>query len=278
MNVSSELIDRLRDPGEKQAIIWLAILALPAAILLLVAIIVSFGLVLIFIGILFLAQYLAELFAAAYIKSNAIEVGEQQLTDVHHAVQTCCERLGIQEPIAVYVLQENLWNAFAAKLAFRRVVVLLSGALDSILLKGDMKQLTWLIGHEIGHHAAGHLDFIARFLELGAWFPWIYLWYSRRRELTCDRIGLYCCGSVDSALLAISNLTVGAQLAANVNVDQAIAQWYKHSHEICVIYRTIYSTHPPKLWRMEAIRKAAVIMGMMGKRDTVQRPVMEKLM
>jgi len=274
MNVSSELIDRLRDPGEKQAFIWLAILALPLALLLLVAIIASFGLGLIVIGIFLLARYLAELFAAAYIKSNAIEVGEQQLPDVHYAVQTCCERLGIREPIAVYVLQENLWNAFAAKLASRRVVVLLSGALDSILLKGDMNQLTWLIGHEIGHHAAGHLDFLAKFLELGAWLPWIYPWYSRRRELTCDRIGLYCCGSVDSALLAISNLTVGAQLAADVNVDQAIAQWYKHSHEIYVIYRTIYSKHPPKLWRMEAIRKAAVIMGMMGKRDTVQKPVM----
>lgn len=176
-----------------------------------------------------------------FIKSNAIEVGEEQLPDVYYTARICCERLGIQEPIAVYVLQENLWNAFAAKLASRRVVVLLSGALDSILLKGDMNQVTWLIGHEIGHHAAGHFDFLAKFLEIGAWLPWIYLWYSRRRELTCDRIGLYCCGSVEGALLAISNLTVGAQLATAVNVDQAIAQWHRHSHELYVTYRTLYT-------------------------------------
>lgn len=273
MKVSSELIDRLRDPGEKQALFWLTLAATPVALMLLVLIVVTFGLGLIAIGTVVLGRYLAELFAAAYIKSNAIEVGEEQLPDVYYAARICCERLGIQEPIAVYVLQENLWNAFAAKLASRRVVVLLSGALDSILLKGDMNQVTWLIGHEIGHHAAGHFDFLAKFLEIGAWLPWIYLWYSRRRELTCDRIGLYCCGSVEGALLAISNLTVGAQLAAAVNVDQAIAQWHRHSHELYVTYRTIYSKHPPKLWRMEEIRKAAVVMGLTGKLGAVQQPV-----
>lgn len=264
MKVSSELIDRLRDPAEKRAFAWLVVACIPVAILLVMYAVVTIGIGLLIIGVFLLARYLAELFGAAYIKSNAIEVGEHQIPDVHLAAQVCRERLGIQEPIAVYVMQENLWNAFASKLASRRVVVLLSGALDSILLRGDMNQVTWLVGHEIGHHAAGHLDFLARFAELGMWVPWLYLWYSRRRELTCDRIALYCCGSVDSALLAMSNLAVGAQLASAVNVDEAIAQWHRHSHELYVRYRTIYSTHPPNLWRMEETRKTAAEMQMMS--------------
>ncbi len=264
MKVSSELIDRLRDPGEKRAFVWLAVASIPAALAIVAIAIASFGIVLLYIGLFFLVRFLAELFAVAYIKSNAIEVGEKQLPDVHLAAQVCRERLGVQEPIAVYVMQENLWNAFAAKMASKRLVVLLSGAVDSILLKGDMNQVTWLVGHEIGHHAAGHLDPLAKFVLIGGWLPWIMLWYSRRRELTCDRIGLYCCGSADSALLAIANLTVGAQLAGSVNVDEAIAQWHRHNHEICVRYRTIYSTHPPHLWRMEEMRKSAVAIGMVG--------------
>ena len=47
----------------------------------------------------------------------------------------------------------------------RRVVVLYSGAIDSILLMGDMDQLMWLVGHEIGHHAIGFDVYKPRCLE-----------------------------------------------------------------------------------------------------------------
>ena len=143
----------------------------------------------------------------------------------------------------------------------RRMVVLLSGALDSILLKGDMQQVAWLVGHELAHHRAGHLDFVRKLADVGDWCVWLKLWYSRRAELTCDRMGLYCAGSLRASQLALVNATVGAQLAAKVNTEEAIRQWQAHRREFFVQYRTLYSTHPQHLARLENLSQAAAELG-----------------
>ena len=194
------------------------------------------------------------------LSTVTVRVSGSQLPALHAVVEACATKLGITAP-QVYVIQEGLWNALSMKLAGKRMVVLYSGAVDSILLKGNMGQLTWLVGHEIGHHAAGHLDFVRRLAFAGGWFIWVMLWYSRRCELTCDRIGLYCVGNLGPSLGAVANLTVGAQLAETVSVDEAIKQWQGHRKEFFVRYRTIYSTHPHHLWRMEEMKKAAAEMG-----------------
>ncbi len=121
-----------------------------------------------------------------------------------------------------------------------------------------MKQLAWLVGHELGHHYAGHLNFWRRTTEaLGGWFLWVKLWYNRRCELTCDRYGLACANSLSESLRAICNMAVGAQLASEVNIEEAVRQWERHRSEFFVRYRTLYSTHPHSLWRLEELQKAA---------------------
>jgi hypothetical protein len=52
-------------------------------------------------------------------------------------------------------------------------------------------------------------------------------------------------------------MSVGAQLASKVNVEQAIAQWNQYRSEFFVRYRTMYSGHPHNLWRLEALQSAA---------------------
>jgi Zn-dependent protease with chaperone function len=161
----------------------------------------------------------------------------------------------------IYVMQENVWNSFAMKILGRRLVILLSGAVDSILLKGSMHQLAWLIGHELGHHYAGHLDFKRKLASLGNWCIWVRLWYSRRAEFTCDRIGLYCSGALKDSQLALMNATVGAQLAGQVNLAEAVNQWQQHRNEFFVRYRTLYSTHPHHLCRLENLALASAEFG-----------------
>jgi Zn-dependent protease with chaperone function len=190
-----------------------------------------------------------------------VEVTDQQFPEIHRIVTDFSKRLG-KTPPTVYVMQNNVWNSLAMRIAWKRIVVLLSGAVDSLLLKGSMTQLAWLVGHELGHHYAGHLNFwYHTTAQLGSWFIWIGLWYKRRCELTFDRYGLACANSLEESLRAICNMTVGAQLAANVNIEQAISQWSRHRSEFFVKYRTIYSTHPHTLWRMEELTAAARDMG-----------------
>jgi len=253
-------IERLRDRKEKTALMWLFIASGFGWLILISLIISSMGLLLIIIGLGFLVTFIGELWFGAYLKTNAVRVSEKQLPELHRVIVRCCERLGMAPP-DVYVMQQNIWNAFATKIWGRRMVVLLSGAVDSILLKGNMQQMAWLVGHELGHHRAGHLDFSRKLANLGDWCIWVKLWYSRRAELTCDRAGLYCAGSLEASQLALINATVGAQLAAQVNVEEAVRQWHQHRDEFFVKYRTLYATHPHHLARLEHLAFSAVDLG-----------------
>jgi Zn-dependent protease with chaperone function len=258
LNIS---LDQLRDPKEKTALVWLYIASVPVWIFLVIWIIGSMGIGLVIIGIIELLYLMGRLRFAAHLKTNAVRVSETQLPEVYHIVKTSCERLGMEMP-EVYVMQQNVWNSFATKIFGRRMVVLLSGAVDSILLKGDMQELSWLVGHELGHLWAGHLNMSQKLAKLGGWLIWVNLWHSRRAEFTCDRVGLYCSGSLKSSQLAIINATVGAQLAGRVNIGEAMNQWQQHSGEFFVKYRTLYSTHPHLLARLDYLNNAAAEFGM----------------
>ncbi|HEY3864090.1 MAG TPA: M48 family metalloprotease [Verrucomicrobiae bacterium] len=257
-------IQELRDSRELAALTALYVCAAPAYLLLLLwvlgGMIATHGLGLVIalavFGMLWLMNRMMQFFALARIKTNAVRVCETQLPEVNEAVNRCVAALKIERP-EVYVVQHNVWNAFAAKLAGRQIVALYTGAIDSILLTGDMAQLTWVVGHEMGHHAAGHTRWTHTLASPGAWFFWVFLWYSRRRELTCDRVGLYCVGNTAPCLLALSNLSAGAQLARKVNVEQAMNDWAACRGEFFVRYSTIYSTHPPLLWRFLHLRESA---------------------
>lgn len=249
-------LEKLRDPKEKTTLIWLYIASIPGWLFLLVWCITTMGILLLIAGILWLARAIGEMLFAAYVKTNAVRVSQTQLPEVYRAAQKCCERLGVEMP-DVYVMQHNVWNAFATKIFGRRMVVLLSGAVDSILLKGDMQQLTWLVGHELGHHWAGHLNMSQKLAKVGSWCIWLSLWHSRRAELTCDRVGLYCAGSLKASQLALVNATVGAQLAGKVNINEAASQWRMHEDEFFVRYRTLYATHPHLLARLDYLNGAA---------------------
>jgi Zn-dependent protease with chaperone function len=258
LNIS---LDQLRDPKERTALVWLYIASVPVWIVLLIWIVATKGIVLLVIGIIELLHLMGRLWFAAHLKTNAVRVSETQLPEVYRIVQASCERLGMEIP-EVYVMQQNVWNSFATKIFGRRMVILLSGAVDSILLKGDMQELSWLVGHELGHLWVGHLNMSQKFAKMGGWLIWVNLWHSRRAEFTCDRVGLYCSGSLKSSQLAVINATVGAQLAGRVNIGEAMNQWQQHSGEFFVKYRTLYSTHPHLLARLDYLNNAAAEFGM----------------
>jgi Zn-dependent protease with chaperone function len=294
--------DSLKDKKEELAFGWLGFFSIPVSMCLFffffrplffmregepralgVLLGVLFG-NLLFFGVIALLGYLIRLSALAYLKTNAIEVSERQLPEIYLIAKSFADKLGKPLP-TIYVLQRSIWNAFATKLAGKRLVVLCSGAVDSLLEKGPVSQLAFLVGHELGlesgqrlpgyvsqlaflvghelgHHYAGHLDFWKRVtVRLGSWFIWVYFWHSRRSELTADRYGLACAGNLEESLRTVCNMTVGAQLASEVNIDEAVEQWNKYSGEFFVKYRAIYSTHPHLLNRLVELKSAARELG-----------------
>ena len=87
-------------------------------------------------------------------------------------------------------------------------------------------QVRFVIGHELGHHAAGHLDFYKRLLRLpGHFVPFLGRAYSRRRELTCDRLGADVSEDLHACRSALNMLACGCRrLNASLNCDAFEAQ------------------------------------------------------
>ncbi len=248
-------LQAVRDPSEPTARMVMMLMAAPIAMFVLLYVLLTFGLLLIFIGFILVMKLMLQMFVLAYIKTNAIEVTASQHPEYHEINQNFSARLGI-EPPTIYIIREGVFNAFAVKLAGNRLVVLYSEAVDALIEGGGRRDVAFLIGHELAHHALGHLDLIERFVMMGNWFIWVGLWYSRCREVSCDRVALALTGDRELCKRAVVNMTIGTHLAKTTSVDAAIEQWRRHKDEFFVKYRTLYSTHPHNLYRIEIAQTA----------------------
>ncbi len=203
------------------AILWLAFVALmvvlfqrsPVIFLTYALDVVLFVLVLVVSALLF----------RAYIYGHYVLVGPRQFPQLHEAVAEGAARLGLSPTPTTFLYNSNgLVNAFARRLFGRRLVFLTSALVE---VETDA-QVRFVIGHELGHHAAGHLSFLRHLLHLpGHVVPFLGRAYSRRRELTCDRVGAYLSEDPQACRSALGMLACGCgRLNASLNCDAFEAQ------------------------------------------------------
>lgn len=69
-------------------------------------------------------------------------------------------------------------------------------------------------------------------------------------ELTCDRHGAYYCG--EGAIPGLLVLATGKRLYKYVNHEEVIAQAWRE-RGFWVFYATIFSTHPPLIYRTQIL-------------------------
>jgi Zn-dependent protease with chaperone function/Tfp pilus assembly protein PilE len=169
-------------------------------------------------AIFFLAAHALFL---AHVRTNGVRVDERQLPELHARVRAAADRLGMAELPALYVVHGGgLLNAFATKLLSRRYVILLSDLVDHC---EDPRQLDFVIGHELGHLAAGHLRWNL-FLLPYRLVPWLGAAHSRACEYTCDRCGLAAAGDLEQAMRGLVVLAAGGRIAARVDLAAFTAQ------------------------------------------------------
>ncbi|ACL66455.1 peptidase M48 Ste24p [Anaeromyxobacter dehalogenans 2CP-1] len=215
---------RLVSPKEKPLFVAGAIFS---GLVWLVAVVSVVGLLYALLGALFVLG--AHALFLAHVRTNAVRVDERQLPDLHARVKAAAARLGLADVPAVYVMNGGgLLNAFATKLLSRRYVILLSDLVDHC---EDPRQVDFVVGHELGHFAAGHLKWNA-FLLPYALVPWLGAAYARAREYTCDRCGLAAAGDLEQSMRGLVVLSAGGRIAARVDLaafasqrDEAGAFW-----------------------------------------------------
>ena len=204
------------------SIIWSVVILLIGA-----AIVSGRGITLAPILIYIVAFYLIALLSAAltraYVFGHDVLLGEHQLPEYHRMVVEAAAALHLPEtPYAFLSNSHGLFNAFARRLLGGRYIFLTAALVQA---ETDA-QIRFIIGHELGHHAAGHLDRGKNLLRLPSRFvPLLYPAYSRSRELTCDRIGARLAGDLDSARTALQMLAGGCgRLNGKMDVDAFEAQ------------------------------------------------------
>lgn len=202
-------------------------------------------------GILWLVLLIAPLVdyfnrkkAMAYLRGSSIEVSTSQFQEIHQCGQTIARRLGMESAPAIYIVEGNVINAFAMKFAGRQVIVLQDDLVDACLRTGDNQTLTFIIGHEIAHHALGHTGLIRTGLSRS------YKRLSRLDEFSCDSVANALVGDMNVSSRAIALLATGPQLFPYLNIDSLMQQARqvdadKHSKKA---ERTL--THPLLLRRL----------------------------
>jgi Zn-dependent protease with chaperone function len=203
------------EPGTGMAVV-LGFLA--AAFGILIGGLVSYGILWVVMIFAPLIEFFNRKRAMAALKGSAVQVGPDQFPELHQCAATLAERLGMKAPPAVYIVEGNVINAAAMRLAGQQVVVLQDDIVDACLRSGDARTLTFILGHEMAHHALGHTGMFRANLSR------VFKKLSRLNEFSCDAVAGALVADQKVSARAITVLTVGPQLLSFLNHDSLVSQ------------------------------------------------------
>ena len=135
--------------------------------------------------------------------ANAVRVDERLLPKLDSSFKSLKKRAGLDTELEAFVFAEPTIQAFVTASSRSTFVALSSAAVNKL----SKEELEFVIGHELGHAIFGHVNFqsmdlmnseamdIRSRMQVMAW--------QRATEISADRCGLVCCGSIDVAASAI---------------------------------------------------------------------------
>ena len=191
-------------------------------------------------------------------QSNAVRVGEKQFPEIWARYVEVCETLDSPQRYDLFVSQTPLVNAGAYGMD-RPFIVLNSGSIRLL----DEHELTYMLGHELGHIMSGHVLYrtmtvlLIQLAQLG--FPVVglaaravliaLLEWSRKAELSADRAGLLAVQHPEATLKAFMKLAGGGYEAEN-NLNEFLvqAEEYRQSGDVAdIVFKVLNllgTTHP----------------------------------
>ncbi|MFC4603230.1 M48 family metallopeptidase [Rhodococcus kronopolitis] len=208
------------------------------------------------VGILLLAPllvYLARGRMYAAQRVNGVKMSPTQFPDGYRLLVEAAARFGMAEvPDGYVVLGNGQINAFASGHGFRRYVVVYSDLFEVGGLARDPDALAFIVGHEVGHIAAGHTSYWRQLGMFGAnYIPVIGSSLSRAQEYTADNHGL--CTRPAGAAGAIGVLAAGKYLMGLVSFD-AMADRAVTERGFFPWLVNVLASHPVLTWRAAALR------------------------
>jgi Zn-dependent protease with chaperone function len=206
--------------------------------------------------------WISNQFLKASLLGNSVKVSKDQYPEIYKIVEEQSRILNLRKIPEVFVVNsQGAVNALAIKLLKDKYIILFSELIDTLLAYGSINELSSIIGHELGHHAAGHTSWWKGFLLKPAKIlPFFGSAYSRACELTADRIGMYLCGDKDAAIRGLIALACGSKFLSPKTNIKAFEEQEKLLPSLFAFFYDIYSTHPRITKRVLELEKAAPIL------------------
>ena len=195
----------------------LLIAMIAGAVALLFGIIVSYGILLLIILFYPLFTIFLRKKALATIHGSGILVSEKQFPEIHQCVATFKDRLGIKDEISVYIVENNIINAFAVKYG-KKNIILLTDDLIKGCLSTNPKALAFVIGHEMGHIALSHNSVIRSYISQH------YKKLGRLDEYTADAVATELVSDINIVCSGLLLITVGYALLPYVDLNEVVIQ------------------------------------------------------
>ncbi|WP_047245770.1 M48 family metalloprotease [Maribacter thermophilus] len=131
---------------------------------------------------------------------------------LHEIGEHCKEILRLKADIEFFVYQSDQFNASCYPPDDNRLYIILS---SGMLERFTKEELTFVIGHEIGHVLFEHFDYpVRQILDIGQndlapiHAMKLYAW-NRNAEISADRVGLLCCQDFETAGRTFFKLSSG---------------------------------------------------------------------
>ncbi|WP_394216092.1 M48 family metallopeptidase [Brachybacterium vulturis] len=189
----------------------------------------------------------------ARMRTRAVRMSPTQFPEGYRMVAEAAQQFGMRRVPDAYVLLGNgVINAFASGHGFRRFVVVHSDLFEVGGPSRDREALRFVIAHEVGHLAAGHVSYFRLvFTTVIRMIPLLGPALSRSQEYTADNFGYAHCPAGAPGVMGV--LSGGKYLNAEVNVNE-LADRAATDPSLFVHWVNWGSSHPVTTWRAHALR------------------------
>lgn len=196
--------------------------------------------------------------------ATGFRVNEKNNPELYSIILNCAAKLNIPVPYVVISRSVSGINAQTAG-TDDFAYIAISSLLNCLLTE---KEQHFVLGHECGHIALGHvvyhtaMDIIG---NCGSLIPVVgnviagtiqypMKAWSRRSEISADRAGLICCGDINVAKKALIKLEAGFMNVDDVDIDEYLHNSNRFiSRSALGKYRELFMEHPIIPKRIEAL-------------------------